>query len=127
MPDPSIATQAALVAALSGISAPVYDRVPSSAGYPRVTIDTQAAVGADMVDHRLDERLFYLRVWSIANGQHEALGIMSEIDTALHRKRGLTMTTGRWVFSEVVRKATQREPDNETFMGRVTVRVLTEH
>jgi hypothetical protein len=89
-------------------------------------MDAQAVTPSEPINSRRDERFFYLNVWSTWPGQKEVLDILAEIDTALHRKK-LTMSTGRWVRSFVERKATSRDTDGKTYMGRATVRVITEH
>lgn len=135
MSDPSFAVQAAVYAALNGNIVingspgdvvPVYDHVPQGATYPYVTLDTQIAADADFLASRMDERFFYLNVWSTYRGQKEVWQIMSAIDALLHNQR-LILSTGTMVICRVKRKRTSREPDNVTFMGQVTLRILTQH
>lgn len=136
MADPSNAVQAALFAALNGnivingspgTAVPVYDVPPQgSAAYPYVTIDSQFTNDADFLASRMDERTVYLNVWSRYPGQKEVNDIMAEIDRLLHTKR-LTLSTGTMIICRVKRKRTAREPDNRTFMGQVTLRILTQH
>lgn len=127
MADPGLAVHKALLAALdAALSCSVYDGVPQGASYPYVTLDTIAAGQEDHLSGRMERRLVYLNVWSRVRGQREVLSIMGEIDAALHRNR-LTLDTGRVAGAFVTRKSTTREPDNETFMGRVTIEMLIEH
>lgn len=145
MADPSLAVQGAIYTALGGSSGftingspgttvKVYDKVPAGAAYPYVTLDSQFVNDADFLASRMDERFLYLNVWSAPNsnqntsnvGQKEVLEIMAEIDARLHNKR-LSLATGTMVICRVKRKRTSREPDNETFMGQVTLRILTQH
>lgn len=137
MADPSLAVQGAIYAALGGASGftiggspgttvKVYDKVPQGAAYPYVTLDSQFVNDADFLASRMDERFFYLNVWSTYSGQAQVLQIMAEIDARLHNKR-LSLATGTMVICRVKRKRTNREPDGETFMSQVTLRILTQH
>lgn len=120
------ALQVALIAALdAAVACDVWDAVPEGSAYPYVTIDTTEISNRDFLASRMDERFVYLNVWSTAEGQAEVLQIMSQID-ALH-EQPLDLTTGDVVSVRVQRKRTSREPDNRTFMGRVTLRILTKH
>lgn len=135
MSDPSNAVQKAIYQALNnvitingspGVQVRVYDRVPTDAAYPYVTIDSQFVAPADFLNSRKDERFVYLNIWSQYKGQKEVLEIYGEIERLLHQKR-LPLDTGTMVRAYVRTANTQREPDNETFMGRVTVRVIATH
>lgn len=136
MTDPSWAAQKAIFGALNGNltygtaspadAVPVYDAVPQAAAYPYVVLESQIAEIDDPLASRRDVRFFYLSVWSTYTGQKEVVEIMQQIDTILANAR-LTMESGRMVRCYVIRKRTMREPDNVTFMGQVTLRMLTEH
>lgn len=137
MADPSLAVHGAIYTALGGAAGltingspgttvKVWDRVPPGSAKPYVTIDSQFANDADFLSSRMDERTVYLNVWSIYKGQKEVLDIMAEIDRLLHNQR-LSMSVGTMIICRVKRKRTSREPDNETFMGQVTLRILTQH
>lgn len=127
MSDPGWALQVAIKTALdAALSCPVYDGVPPGSSYPYVAIETQDARPDDPLASRRDERFVTLSVWSRYEGQKEVLEILADIDGALHQKQ-LAMSTGRMVRAYVTRKRTSREPDNKTFMGQATVRVLVEH
>lgn len=126
MTDPAAAVQKAVYEALQSISADVYDYVNQETEYPYVVIDTQGSMNDDPLDSRRDERYMLLSVWSRYKGQKEVLDIMTEIDTALHNK-SLPMDTGTMVICRVLDKDTTRDSDNETFMGRVKLRIVTEH
>lgn len=136
MADPSWAAQKAIFGALSGKltygtaspadTVPIYDAVPQAAAYPYVVIESQIAEIDDPLASRRDVRFFYLSVWSTYAGQKEVVEIMQQIDGLLANAR-LAMESGRMVRCYVIRKRTMREPDNVTFMGQVTLRMLTEH
>jgi hypothetical protein len=124
--EPSKALHKAIIAALGGISCPVYDGVPQNTRYPYVVIDTGIANNADMLVERMQERFVYLNVWSESRGQAEVLGIIAEIDAALHNAR-LSLETGSAVSVRVDSHGTRRDADNVTFTGYVTLRVITKH
>lgn len=127
MSEPSVAVQTAIYTALQGLSAAdVYDAVPQGAAYPYVVIDSTLIMADDPLASRRDERIIYLSVWSQYRGQKEVLEIMAEIDALLHQQ-SLSLSTGRMVRSYVKDKITNRDADNLTFQGRVTLRVITEH
>lgn len=123
----SVALQVALFQRLAAeLSCPVYDAVPMGAAYPYVTLDYEVSGNADYLSRRKDERFIYIAVWSNYQGQAEAKRIMADIDAALHGySPGLT--TGRVVSIRIVRTRTSREPDGRTYMGQVTIRIITEH
>lgn len=135
MADPSFAVQKALYTALNGNitingspgrNVPVYDAVPQNAAYPYVTFDSEITNDADFLNSRMDERFFYLTVWSTYRGQKEVKEIMAEIDRLLHRQR-LTLDTGTMVHCTVRRKRSTRDADAVTFMGQITLRIITQH
>lgn len=131
MAEPSAAVQKAIYQALtagspSPLSCPVYDHVPQDAAFPYVSIDAQQVNEADYLASRMDERFIYLTVWSRYRGQKEVLGILANMDTALHRKR-LALDTGTMVICHVARKATMKDADGVTYQGSMTLRILTEH
>lgn len=127
MSSPSIPLQIAIIAALdNALDCDVWDAVPPDSPYPYVTVDTTEVSNRDYLASRLDERFVYLNVWSTAQGQAEVLGIMADIDAAMNNQR-LSLGSGRAFGVRVTRQRTTRESDNLTFMGQVTLRVLTQH
>lgn len=125
--SPALALQVALIGVLdTALSCSVYDAVPTGAAYPYVTLDRFDSSNRDFLASRLDERHIYLSVWSRHPGQSEVMAIMAAIDGALNNQR-LSLSTGHAFGVQVTRQATQREPDNLTFMGRVTLRIYTQH
>ncbi|ETF08005.1 DUF3168 domain-containing protein [Pseudomonas moraviensis] len=127
MADPSFALQVALFDRLTAeVSCPIYDSVPMDAPFPYVSLDYEISSNDDPLASRRDIRLFYLSVWSDFKGQEEVKRLMAEIDAAIH-ERPLPLTTGRVVSIRVDRKQTNREPDGVTFMGSVTLRIITQH
>ena len=126
MADPGPALHKALYAKLGELSTPVHDFVPQGAAFPYITIDTSASENADYLVERQDFRFVYLNVWSQERGQQEVLTIMGAIDALLH-EASLVLDTGSVVSIKVDRKTTQRDVDNVTFTGTVTLRVITRH
>ena len=127
MADPALPLQSALLAALNtALSCSVYDAVPQGAAYPYVTMDYSVSVNDDLLGgYRKDERYYYLTVWSRAYGSAEVYSIMASIDSL--NETPLTLSSGDMVSLRVERKRTSREPDNLTFMGQVTLRIITTH
>lgn len=127
MADPTLFLQAALLDTLNAaLSCPVYDAVPQNASYPYVTIDREVKRSADFLASRMDERYLYLAVWSQHQGQKEVKEIIAAIDAALHRQR-LTLDSGSVVSCIVQDTDTVRDADGKTYMGRVTLQILTQH
>jgi hypothetical protein len=128
MSDPGLALQKALFQKLSAtLSAPVFDAVPVGTPYPYVTLDYEVTTNSTPVSGRKREnRLFYLSVWSSYQGQAEVKRINGEISAALDEV-ALLLSTGTAVSVRVVRTETNREPDGKTYMGAVTLRIITQH
>ena len=127
MSDPALPLQSALLAALNtALTCSVYDAVPQGAAYPYVTIDYSVSVNSDLLGgYRKDTRFYYLSIWSRAYGSEEVYSIMASIDAL--SETPLTLTSGDMVSLRVERKRTSREPDNLTFMGQVTLRIISTH
>lgn len=128
MSDPTLALQKALYERLTGaLSCPVFDSVPDKQPYPYVTLDREFSSNTSPLTGREREnRLFYLSVWSNYAGQAEVKRIMIEIRTALNEKP-LPLENGRAVSVRVTRCESTREPDGKTYMGSVTLRIITQH
>ena len=127
MTDPALPLQSALMAVLNAtLSCSVYDAVPDNAAYPYVTLDYSVSTNDDLFGgYRKDNRYYYLSIWSRAYGSEEVYSIMAQIDAL--NEEPLTLSSGDMVSLRVERKRTSREPDNLTFMGQVTLRVITTH
>ena len=126
MAEPTKALHKALLAELNTLcTCSVYDGVPQDAAYPYVVLDSAVSDNEDLTNYRVDRRFYYLSVWSRSPGQAEVMGIMEDID-AIHNTQ-FSLDTGQMCSIRVDRKQTSREPDNLTFMGQVTLRILTTH
>lgn len=128
MSDPSWALQVALFQKLSAtLTVPVFDAVESGTPYPYVTLDYEVADNASPISgKKRDNRMFYLSVWSNHQGQAEVKRINAEISAALDEIK-LPLSTGNAVSVRVIRTESNREPDGVTFMGSVTLRIITQH
>ena len=128
MSNPGLALQKALFDKLSAIlTVPVFEAVPAKTPYPYVTLDYEVSSNASpMSGKKRESRLFYLTVWSTYKGQAEVKRINSEIAGALDGV-ALPLSTGRAILVRVLRTETNREPDGVTFMGSVTLRIITQH
>ena len=128
MADPSVALQVALYELLtSALTVPVHDSVPEDTPYPYVVIDSEISSNASPLSgKKRDDRLLYLSVWSDYQGQSEVKRINAEIAQALDGIK-LPLSTGRAVAIRVLRTSSNREPDGRTYMGAVTLRIITQH
>lgn len=128
MSDPGLALQKALFERLSAsLTAPVFDAVPEGTPYPYVTLDYEVTDNTTPISGKKREnRLFYLSVWSSYQGQAEVKRINGQIADALDEV-ALPLSAGTAVSVRVVRTETNREPDGKTYMGSVTLRIITQH
>ena len=128
MSDPGLALQKALFEKLStALATPVFDAVPANTPYPYVTLDYETVENTTPVSGKKREnRLFYLSIWSDYQGQAEVKRINGEISEALD-EIALPLSTGTAVSVRVLRTETNREPDGKTYMGSVTLRIITQH
>lgn len=126
MAEASRALHKALLAKLNELSTPVYDGVPQRSAYPYIVLDSNIVSNIDHLGERTQERFVYLSIWSESRGQSEVLGIIADIDAKLHNVR-LTLETGTCVSVRVHQSGARRDADNVTFMGNVTLRVITQH
>lgn len=126
MPSPNKALHKAVLSVVDSlVSCEVYDAVPQDAEYPYVLIDTDIVNNEDYTNRRMERRYIYLSIWSRAYGSAEVRGIIDQLD-AIHEKP-ITLDVGLCASIRVERAQASREPDNLTYMGSVTLRVLTDH
>jgi len=125
--DPAYALHKALLAAIkSAVDCDVWDAVPQGSAYPYVTIDSIMSLPDEFLTLQSETRFIYLGVWSRQYGQAEVIQIMSQIRDSLH-EQPLALESGSVVSVRVERQRTVRESDNLTYMGNVTLRVITQH
>jgi hypothetical protein len=103
----------------------VYDYVPQGAAYPYVVIDSDISSNEDLLNVRMERRFVYLSIWSRDYGVYQVKSIIDQIDAI--NESVITLESGYMVSVRVERTHTNREPDNLTFMGHITLRVLTTH
>ena len=126
MSSPNKALHKALLSAIDAlVSCQVYDAVPQGAAYPYVLIDTDTVTNEDLTNLRVDRRFVYLSIWSRAHGSAEVRGIIDQLDAI--NEAPITVDTGSVISVRVERTHCNREPDNLTYMGSVTLRILTHH
>lgn len=136
MADPSLAVKKALVTALTntvftnpGSPSSIvkfYDRPPQGAVKPYIAFARRFTNDESAMSTLRDRDFFYLSVWSEYQGEFEVQYIMSQVKGLLHRKR-LPLETGTMLYCEVPRKWCEPDADGRTYMGQITVRVLTKH
>ncbi|AHG39722.1 hypothetical protein N018_05470 [Pseudomonas syringae CC1557] len=128
MADPSVALQVAIFERLQAeVSCPIYDGAPLDTPMPYVSIDREISTNTSPIAGRKrQQRLIYFTVWSDAHGQAEVKRINAEVTAALD-ERPLPLEVGRAVSVRVERADAQRDADGITYMGSITVRVITTH
>lgn len=126
MANPGLALHKALIAKLDTlIDCGLYDAVPDGAAYPYVVIDSDSVTNEDYTNLRVDRRFIYLSIWSRAHGSAEVRSIIGQIDAI--NETPITLDTGNCASVRVERTHVNREPDNLTFMGHITLRIITTH
>lgn len=126
MSDPSLALQKAVVAALrAAVGAAVYDQVPPSSVFPRITVGEGQVLG-DYADCYLgSDTSFDVHVWSRAVGFPEAKALASQVRDALHDQMlpldGHTVGLLQFTQSQML-----RDPDGLTSHLVLTFRALTQ-
>jgi hypothetical protein len=124
--DTTLPLHVALIARLKElVSVDVWDAVPQGSSYPYVCLDSMQAVDDPYLKLKVQTHYVYLSIWSRAYGQAEVLGIIGEIQEI--SEQPLALSNGLAVSVRVERTSTVREPDNLTFQGQVTLRVITQN
>jgi len=126
MASPNKALHKAVLAAIDSlVTCEVYDALPQNAAYPYVLIDTDTVGNEDYTNRRMERRFIYLSIWSREYGSAEVRGIIDQIDAI--NETPLTLDVGLSASVRVERTHVNREPDNLTYMGSVTLRIFTDH
>lgn len=136
MADITLAIQKAIIGKLAGITAPgaqggmatvpIYDHQPENAAFPFVVISGQGVAPDDAYDALYSQHTIYLSIWSLYRGQRQALAIMSAIFDRLHNA-DLTLEAGESLLCRVTSQLTNREPDDITYQGAMTITVIAAH
>jgi hypothetical protein len=126
--DPALSIQGALIAAIKGIPTlannNVYDSVPASNPYPRVTVGIGQSI-PDPADCRdATESILQIDAWSRAVGYPEAKQIADQIRGRLH-DGALTISGHVLELMAVELLDYSRDPDGLTSRARMSLRILT--
>lgn len=118
----------ALFSAISTAVAPmaVYDKVPPGAALPYVTISGTEAVPDNYVAGLRSDLFVYLTVWSGYHGAKEVLETLDKL-RGLHGARPVLAGGAVALSTWVIRENCERDADEITYQGNMTLRVLIEH
>lgn len=128
MSEPTLVLQGWIVATLSGspgAGAPVFDKVPASNPFPRVTIGpAQCVPGDDDGQCNATFEVFQqIDVWSRTVGFPEAKTIAGAVKALLHQAQptliGFTVVLLEWVSTDY-----SRDPDGLTNRARIQLHAL---
>lgn len=130
MSDPALALQGALVAAIRALGTAagqnVFDRVPASDPFPRVTVgEGQSVDNSSPGCYDGSESFLQVDVWSREVGYPQAKQIASAIRTRLH-DGALTLAGHTLELMRVRSIDYSRDPDGLTSRARILVRALTQ-
>lgn len=132
MPSVSLELQKAIVAALKAdtavnglVAGHVYDTVPSSDPFPRITLGEDQVIPERADCYLGDEVFITLHVWSRKTGFPETKRIAAAVRTALHDAE-LELTGFRLVDLASDGERFMRDPDGLTNHAVLTFRALTE-
>lgn len=105
-------------------SVPIYDAVPDDTPYPYITIDSEFWKDWTLVSgERFDNRLLYLSIWSDYKGQAEVKRLIEEIRAAVQAP--LMLATGQAPLLRFISGRSNRDADGVTYMGSVTLEIVT--
>lgn len=132
MPSVSLELQKAIVAALKAdagvnglVAGHVYDTVPSSDPFPRITLGEDQVIPERADCYLGDEVFITLHVWSRKTGFPEVKRISGAVRVALHEAE-LSLNGYRLVDLSVESERFMRDPDGLTSHSAITLRALTE-
>lgn len=127
--DPSLALQGALVAAIRALATAagsnVFDAVPPSDPFPRVTLGPSQSIPVDADCYAGTESFQQIDVWSRGVGFPEAKAIADAIRDRLH-DADLTVSGHVLDLMTVESINYSREPDGLTSRARISVRILSQ-
>jgi len=131
MSDPMLALQKALVARLkaasTGAGASVYDRVPDSDPFPRITIGEGQTLKDNQDCRRGSEVFLEVHVWSREYGFGEAKTITSEVREALDEAESFLALDGHILdLLDFEEARFLRDPDGLTNHVAMSFRALTQ-
>ncbi len=126
MSDAALAVQTAVKSALdTGLSDPVYDKVPASPTYPFVTIgsDKQEDWSAEGVEG--EQHTLMIHSWSQSSTLTEIKNIMKDIKDSLHLQ-ALSVTGHNLVYLKWDSSETELEEDGTTIKGTQKFKAVTQ-
>lgn len=128
MADVELALHKAIFTRLETLTtAAAYDAVPQDTPKPYVTLDTMISENDDRLGNsRANNAFVFLHVWSESRGQEEVKRILDEMSGVFHEVK-LPLDNGTLISVRVQQKSTQRDADNVTFHGSMTLRVIVKH
>jgi hypothetical protein len=129
MSDPSLALQGAIVAALKAIGSPaganVFDRVPDSNPFPRITVGGGQSVPVDEDCYEGTESTIQIDAWSREVGYPQVKQIASAVRGRLHNG-DLTLTGHTLELMKIESITYERDSDGLTSRARIQLRALTQ-
>jgi len=115
--------QKALFAELqAALSIPVYDAVPDGATLPYVVYASSATEPDDGLTDLRRMVSVTLNVYSQSKGQREVNDVMGVIDNTLHNAKP-PLDQGYVINMRITSANAQRDPEEGTYIGRVTILV----
>lgn len=127
--DPSLALQAAFVAAIRALGTEVgtrvYDRVPTAATYPYIHLGTGSVLPNQADCYDGSDVALTVHIWSRAVGWPEAKRIASAVRAGLHNA-SLPLTGHTLELLEIERTDYLNDPDGLTSHAVLTFRALTQ-
>lgn len=128
MTDPVWAMQAAIYSALTPALDPIpfYDPPPDDASMPYVVFDNISATPSEPLASRRDIVMIYVSVWTKGRDRQPSAQALNTIYDTIHRQK-LTLTTGRNVLCEVIRRSTSPDIDEQVFKGQAAIRCIVSH
>ncbi|NDE91386.1 MAG: DUF3168 domain-containing protein [Alphaproteobacteria bacterium] len=116
----------AVLQALIGSPARVYDVVPPSSLFPYVTLGDVVIKQFDTKDQTGFEQMLTLHVWSRYRGRKELKQITQTIYDVLHHA-ALTVTGANYVSCQFLAASTAQENDGLTLHGILRYRIVVQH
>lgn len=127
--DPALALQGALVAAIKAIPTAagdnVFDSVPASNPFPRVTVGTGQSLTVEADCYDGTESIVEVNAWSRATGFPEVKGIADLIRDRFHGG-ALTLAGHKVELLLVESMDFTRDPDGLTSRARIVIRSITQ-
>jgi len=129
MSDPSLPLQGAIVAALKALNTAagsnVFDRVPDSNPFPRITVGAGQSVPVDENCYEGTESTIQIDAWSREVGFPQVKQIASAVRGLLHNG-DLALSGHTLELMKIDSITFERDPDGLTSRARIQLRALTQ-